>query len=222
MEHHATKPPLVFALVHGILTPRENWTDWSAVDLKCRFGHDCIVLQQEYHAGPLPLFNRYIVNPKVAADLADDLQKLRCQHPCGRFFIIAHSNGADIALKALNLLPDAEIEAVVLMAGAVHADVGRNGLRRAYERRAVERAICWHSKGDHVIGWWARLSGLLTFGFGYGRLGEIGFQGKRKGEPFTNYRDPHPDHSDNWSARYIKETLNTLLDQLSVRTEKKP
>jgi hypothetical protein len=210
-------PPFILGVVNGILSPPDcNWTDEFRRMVNVQFP-GAIVIQQEYFGLPLPWWQTAVQNKRLARDFTNKLERARRRYGHSvPLHLWAHSNGGPVVMDTLALSPSIAARTVILMAAACRADVGKNGVRKAWKAGALAKAVAWSNKGDTVISRWARLAGWLTFGLTWGRLGEIGFHGIRKGEPFENFRDPLPGHSDNFRPYFIKETFRLLCHQSGI------
>ena len=169
--------PLVVA-IHGILTGQTNasWPD----RLDAAWSDSVKVLKKEYRAGPLPLFNTYVENRRLAKALCSELVLFRDRE----LYFVSHSNGTDVALKTIKLLTGCGIKTAgaVFIGSVLDPDIQRSGIRELVDSGMLERAVAWSSEDDQVIrraagfSWYA--SRILSFGLlcGYGRLGSDGFQ----------------------------------------------
>lgn len=177
----ATRPLLV--AVHGILSGIKSpaWTSDLAHWLWGR-GSSFTVLQRHYIAGPFPWWNVFFKNRYLARHLARELRPFA--EDGAELNFVAHSNGADIVLKAIRILARAGLKtnAAILVSGAVSSNVHRSGVLRLVESGHLGCAIAYCSEVDGVLNFPAILQ------WPYGRLGRLGW--RCHGKPFPE-RCPH-------------------------------
>lgn len=159
----------IIVAIHGILTG-ETSSAWQQ-----RFKHfvidrcpDIVVENREYWAGPFRFYNLFFLNHLCAARVVDMLVPyIEDDHEVS---FVTHSNGADIALKAIRQLAALghRTRAVVFIAGAIQADVQRNGIADLIESGKLGRAVAYCSRADAVL--------RERFIWPYGHLGYQGFR----------------------------------------------
>jgi pimeloyl-ACP methyl ester carboxylesterase len=160
-------------LIHGINTGRtspswpKHFTGWSA-------GHPGLATEAIYYeAGPFPLTNHLWKNPRLARDLVSRLEtRYRYDGP-RRLHLVAHSNGAAIAMQTMRRLAaiGQRVETAILTGAAIHSDVEKSGLHDLISAGWLGRAIAYSSPDDGVT----RRS-LEWIPGGYGALGSRGFR----------------------------------------------
>ncbi|MCC6356923.1 MAG: hypothetical protein IT577_23805 [Verrucomicrobiae bacterium] len=163
--------PRIVCAIHGILTrvTAPSWCDafdswmWSR-DPRVR------VVKREYVAAPVPMWNVWIKNRILARALCADVMALLSDHPGAIVHMLAHSNGACIALRAARMLSDAgaEMGALVLAGAACSEDADRSGALDLLGSGAARRLVAYCSTDD-----WVTYSRLI---WPYGRLGFFGWR----------------------------------------------
>lgn len=132
-----------------------------------------------YEAGPLPVWNTMVKNPKLARALAGRVESWREYHPGLTHSIVAHSNGTDIAVRLMRELVQRGIptETAILTGAAIHSDVEKSGVAELIRSGHLDRAIAYSSPMDTVVRHLQKLPGF------YGSLGARGFEraGERTG-----------------------------------------
>jgi hypothetical protein len=167
----------LLVLIHGILTRRTSasWPKHFTAHLQ---GVPRVATEALYYeAGPFPWSNTLLKNPRLARDVAGRVWLRRQAQRELRVHFVAHSNGADIAVRAMRRLASEGIrtETAVLTGAAIHSDVDRSGLRELILAGALGRAYSYSSPDDLAV------RRLETLPGGYGALGARGF--RRAGEP---------------------------------------
>lgn len=172
--------PLVVA-IHGILTGRTvaSWPDRFAEWCE-QHGVDARIERKEYFAGPFPTWNVLVKNRILAKGLAaevelwgaedrrpdahgmTDIDQALSSAPKiarRRICFVAHSNGTDIALKAVKRLAARGIatDTIILVGSVVQPDVARNGIRELLVTKMLRRAVAYWSPSDSAIGIAGRL-----------------------------------------------------------------
>src|SRR6266567_7557972 len=107
----------IVAAIHGILTNQTDpsWPDKLDAWMFYR-DPEVKVLKKEYRAGPFPHWNCWLKDPLLARSLANELElfllrsksglPIRCRTGFPLVWLVAHSNGAVIALLAAKSLID--------------------------------------------------------------------------------------------------------------------
>lgn len=211
-------------LIHGI---NEGLTDpswpWDFVGHSLNKGISAFFQTEHYWAGPTPIWNHLITNPKYGKALAKR-EILFQQRNLSPIYIAAHSNGTNIAMHMIRELAKVGIgiEKFLLFGSTIHSDVEKSGLTEL----PVGQCIAYCSPKDNVAKY---LQSTPKF---YGSLGAKGFE--RNGKPtgtktkgFTPLKDltwgderhkyvtrwfPDFGHSD-WFAKSVSDlTFNCILE----------
>jgi pimeloyl-ACP methyl ester carboxylesterase len=199
---------IVLAAVHGILTSQTDtsWPDKLQAWMLDR-DYDVLVLKKEYCAGPLPRWNNFWKNPRIAKGLAAEIQLYR-----GDVWLVAHSNGAVIALMAAKMLikQGRKIGGLILTGAACDGDVKSNGIAAWRQAGNLGKAIAYSSPNDKVVsdGWpWSWLK------WPYGSLGRTGWRLKGKA-----YEEPKAVHTrwfkGNHSCYFTPEQIEATFEQI--------
>jgi pimeloyl-ACP methyl ester carboxylesterase len=132
---------------------------------------DCTTEAHYYEAGPIPPWNLWVTNPKVARGLAASIEA-RMARGLRPVHIVAHSNGTNIAVALAKRLQKLgiRVHTLVLIGSALHADIGKSGLRDLILSGQVRRCFAYSSPDDRVI---RQLQNIPGF---YGSLGSRGFE----------------------------------------------
>lgn len=174
------------AAIHGIMTRQTNpsWPDRLDAWFAAR-SPGMRVLKKEYCAGPWPRWNCAVKNPRLALGLVNEIRLMLDApggaEPAPSVWIVAHSNGALVALSAARRLARAghPVSGLILIGAACAADVRRNGVLGAVISGDLGMAIAYCSKEDGALprrgdrGWLSRLYDLLAWP--YGSLGRSGW-----------------------------------------------
>jgi hypothetical protein len=91
--------PHVFTLIHGTRSPQAAWTAESSIlcnALRARFGN-----ATRFHQFVWSGKNSVFARQQAAAVLEDELGTSIAELPAARHYLIGHSHGGNIALKAL-------------------------------------------------------------------------------------------------------------------------
>lgn len=156
--------------IHGILTGQTepSWPDkldaWMF-----RRNREIKVLKKEYAAGPFPRLNCWLKNPRLAEAVANEVlllaaTQLEQSSPSGAgspgqpfppIWLIAHSNGAHIALLITKKLMarGCWIGGIILTGAACEADVERNGVLTWILDDQLGVALAYCSAEDQVLPW---------------------------------------------------------------------
>lgn len=136
-----------------------------------------------------------------------------------RIIIIAHSEGAVVALDALRLAGWPRVEALHIICGACDSDFQRTGLNMALHIGAVGKVVCYTAGRDWVMRWENLILGRLLFGIS-ARTWPLGLVGPRNvsnellpcrvteitDPPWRNYG-----HSDCFSKDNFERTMRQIL-----------
>ncbi len=186
--------PLIVA-IHGILTGQTNasWPDKLDAWLFARDPR-FKVLKKEYAAGPFPRWNCLVRDPRLAEGLANEIALF--QPACSPaeaagepdsppIWVVAHSNGAVIALLATKRLiaRGCWIGGLILIGAACEAEIGRNGVLGWLQNGRLGAAIAFCCADDRVLGGGEERSRLRQLGrwlwrkliWPYGTLGRTGW-----------------------------------------------
>lgn len=171
---------IICAAIHGILTGQTSasWPDQLDAWMS-RNDPRVEVIKKEYSAGPFPRLN-WFKNRRLARSLANEIQlfidpKDPAPGSTDHVWLVAHSNGAVIALETLRRLNAAgvRVRGVFLTGAACGSDVDENGIAAAMEAGLLDRAVSRSSPDDGVVncsGFWKFLK------WPYGDLGRKGWQ----------------------------------------------
>lgn len=178
--------------VHGILTRQTDpsWPDRLDAWM-CRRDSGVKVLKKEYAAGPLPRWNCLMRNPRLARALEAEIVLFLegRQGPLPPTWLVAHSNGAVIALRVTHRLiaRGYRVGGLILTGAACPADVRANGVWNWCQRGQLGAAIAYCSPDDRVLagdaralrGPWRRVRAWLWAWliWPYGCLGRTGWTG---------------------------------------------
>lgn len=169
MSHPRVSGGILIGAIHGILTGTMDASWCDAFDAWCRQKDPTArVLRKEYMAGPIPAWNVWYRNPRLARSLVAEVEEFM-ERGGGAVYLVAHSNGCDVALKVARLLiaNGTPVRGMVLTSGACQEDVKRSGVLRWAADGMLGRAIARSSKNDVVL----RSKAIWP----YGRLGYTGW-----------------------------------------------
>jgi len=161
----------VYIYVNGILNypgSADGWTDravtWTHVHCS----------QAGYRAEKFEYMAGAILRRIFQQRRANKLARMISYYDPEKWHVIlvAHSNGCDVALRALHLLEGRYIKEVHLIAAACDADMFRNGLAGMIRDKILGRVFVYIGGNDRPMKW-ARITGkvLRWIGLGYGALG---------------------------------------------------
>lgn len=163
-----SSPKPIVVMCHGILarTKYPGWYErlsqhlWRETDFATIF--------RTYHAGPFPLWNVFLKNHLLAKQLCDVLEPYA--QDGAELNFVCHSNGADVAVKAMRRLwrLGHRVNTAIFVAGAISCDIGRSGLYRLWADGAVKRFFSYSATDDVVL----RFPVIWPNGY----LGRLGFQ----------------------------------------------
>lgn len=163
--------------INGIRTPTTtaSWPKRLGPYLESRYY--CTTEAHHYYTGPVPAWNLWVVNPKIARVLASSIESRMEEIGMHPLHLVAHSNGTNIALALAAALwaRKIRVETMILIGSALHSDVEKSGLARLIAEGGVRRAVAYCSADDMVV---RRLQDVPGF---YGSLGSRGFE--RGGQP---------------------------------------
>lgn len=142
--------------VHGILTGRSlpTWPErlelWSASALP-----DVTVLTDHYRAGPLPLWNVGVQNPRAARNLLAVVENyLDGYDPADvAVHFVGHSNGCDIIRRAsIRLMRRGyKVASVLMFSAPCHSSVERMGFRPYIDDGSLGRLVVYAADEDRVL-----------------------------------------------------------------------
>lgn len=163
--------PWLVVAYHGILTGQtsRSWPDAFDAWMLDRYP-DVKVLKCEYPAGPFPVWNHFVKNPRLARARANEIEEILRYGP-RRIGMVGHSNGTHIeVLTARELARRGIATEVLITTGSVlHPSVRKNGILDLMEAGMLERAYAYCSGGDLPL----RIPGFLRWP--YGSLGRRGW-----------------------------------------------
>lgn len=187
------KSPVTINLIvaiHGILTGRadatwpERFERWAAARLD-----RTAVLTDQYDAGPFPVWNCFIRNPRASRALGKVVENWIDSAPEDnqrvRVHIVAHSNGCDIARRlAIRLTSRGyDVESLLLFSAAIPNTVEKMGLWPALksepETGRLGRLVIYSGDSDRVLAPspdWSRpwTVALACARWPYGNAGRVG------------------------------------------------
>lgn len=156
----------VFLFINGILNlpgDAEGWTDravtWTHIHTDAR------AEKFEYAAGPLTRLIRQQAR-------AEKFARMLSYYPASEWdvHLVGHSNGCDIILRALQVVPAyRRIGGVHLISAAAEADFDRNGLNERLWDGGLGRVQVYCAGKD-----WALWLAAIFTGFRFGTLGKTG------------------------------------------------
>src|SRR5437867_10352054 len=144
----------IIAAIHGIMT---NQTDQSWPDKLDAWMYqrdpEVKVLKKEYRAGPFPRWNCNVKDPLLAHSLANDFGLFLGARNSPPIWLVAHSNGAVIALLTAKRLIERgyQIGGMILTGAACEADIHKNQIFEWYCQFKLGAAIAYSSKDDAVL-----------------------------------------------------------------------
>lgn len=157
----------LYILLPGIRTDPADWRNWAprmATEINLRCPH-AKAEEFRYFACAITPKGKQDERARYVVDLA-----LRFFSRGYSVVVVAHSNGANIAVQAAQIAP-AIFEAFHLFAPACPADFEKNGLNRALGTAGiVGHCTIYTGTRDWVLQWMARAGAVL----GYGDLGFVG------------------------------------------------
>ena len=158
--------------INGIRTPTRlaSWPKRLIPYLESRFR--CTGETHLYETGPIPPWNLWVKNPRIAATLGNAIEERMEEIGIHPLHIVAHSNGTNIALSVAKALAARGIrtETMILIGSALHSDVEKNGLDNLVAAGHLRRAVAYCSPDDMIV---RRLQSIPGF---YGSLGSLGFE----------------------------------------------
>lgn len=156
--------------IHGIMTRQTSasWPDklvsWAAHAMP-----GVIVEKREYTAFPLPAVNTWLLNHIWARECVVEIQNFIRENPGAKVSFVAHSNGTDVALKAIKSLAASGIptHGFVAIGSVLDEDVGRSGIGKLLADGFLGRVVSYSSDCDCAIkfGRFTTYGGLGRFGF---------------------------------------------------------
>lgn len=168
----------IVAAIHGIMTSQTS-TSWPDKLASWMWKRDpgVLVIKKEYRAGPSPKINCLLKDPVIARGLAAEIIDACEERPGCPVWIVAHSNGAVIALKTARILISRgyDIAGLILTGAACEADVNKSGVAQWLRDGSLGRAVAFCADDDAVLGVVGnRFARLLAWP--YGDLGRVGWQ----------------------------------------------
>lgn len=211
---------------HGIRTglTNPNWTyrlqDWlirNAVRAP-------VMITDHYKARPLPWVN-WFKNRAHGKALANRVEMLaKRQDKWLPIDMVAHSNGCNIVLNALERLADRGVivNRVIFIAGAIDNNPLQNGLMDLAIGGYLSRAEAWWSRSDKIIG----MPSVVKWP--YGDLGHTGWVNDA-GNPlpaahpvFPGVERPGYGHCGWFAPEHIESTFEEIATALSIPLHPEP
>lgn len=199
----------IYICVNGICSDPGNSDGWT--DRFCTWIHthtEHRAEKFEYFAGPL---TRRFFQGKHARELAKLIEQYQKQD----VYLVGHSNGCDLIVRALRLLEFSEAEQIHLIAPATDADFRQNGLNDALWSYAVHKIFVYVGEKDGAMKL-ASVTGrvLKLFGLGYGTLGLSGpenvadeFKNRVESVHFKEYH-----HSTFFEGQNFDALMNSIVN----------
>lgn len=210
MVNSDSKVRAIIVAIHGILT-RTTSPSWP--DALDAFLPDCKVERRYYFAGPFPIFEHFVKNPRLARVLADEIAMVKRNLPGVPLHFVAHSNGCDIALQTIQLLAKRGIrtDSAILTAAVIDPDVDRSGVTKLILDRQLGRAYAYCSKLDRAL--------ALPLKWPYKDLGRTGWMAS--GEPFRSLsvitrRFDGYDHCDYFAPAHERATFAQMQRDMGL------
>ncbi len=142
--------------VHGILTGRSlpTWPErfelWSASALP-----DATVLTDHYRAGPVPLWNVGVQNPRAARDLLAVVENYLDGYRPDEVEVhfVGHSNGCDVIRRAsIRLMRRGyKVASVLMFSAPCHSSVARMGFAPYVADGSLKRLVVYAADEDAVL-----------------------------------------------------------------------
>lgn len=158
--------------INGIRTPaaQASWPKRLIPFLESRYR--CTGESYYYETGPVPPWNLWVTNPRIAAVLGNAIEERMEEIGPHPVHIVAHSNGSNIAVSLAKALAKRDIrtETMILIGAAIHSDVAKNGLADLIASGHLRRAVAYCSTDDMVVRCLQDVPGF------YGSLGSRGFE----------------------------------------------
>jgi len=203
-----------YIFINGILNLPSASTDWNDLAVTWTLKNlQCAAEKFEYFA--LPLTRRVF-----QARHADALLTLLNQYRDHDLTIVAHSNGADLAVRALQEFGGA-VDELHLFSPACDSDCLSNGLDIRLSKATLGRLAVYIAGQDRAM-WWAQLSRTLTgwMGLGYGTMGkdgpiDVSLYNQRQ---VTTIREPLYGHSDWFLPENFERTMRLICPQTPTTT----
>jgi pimeloyl-ACP methyl ester carboxylesterase len=162
--------------INGIRTSTtsSSWPKRLGPYLESRYY--CTTEAHHYYTGPVPAWNLWVTNPRIARVLASSIEDRMEEIGMHTLHLVAHSNGTNIAVALAAALAKRgiRVETMVLIGSALNSDVERNGLAALVASGHLRRAVAYCSPDDLVV---RRLQGIPGF---YGSLGSRAFEREGK------------------------------------------
>lgn len=205
----------IYIFVNGIWnlpSSSKEWQDQAVTWIQTRTA--ARAEKFEYYAMAL---TRRMFQARHAEALAD----LLWDYDHDPIVLVAHSNGADLALRALRERQP-QIAELHLISAACEADFDKNGLNEAMRGGRVGSVHCYTAGQDRAMKL-AQLSRTLGgwLGLGYGTLGLSGPQnvGLYQRNDVTNIWRDHYGHSDWFKKENFEGTLRLICPHAGPATD---
>lgn len=171
--------------IHGILTDRADPT-WPERLERYAAGRwpNTYVLTDHYNAGPLPWWNVWIKNPRAARSIAGVVENwIEDTDDQTRVVVhfVAHSNGCDIARRAVSILIERgfPVQSLIVFSAPIDRSLVKLGLRDHLNDGTLGRFVAYCADADDVLprtlDWrypWTYAGAAIRWP--YGNLGRLG------------------------------------------------
>ena len=196
----------VYFFINGIATwpgDHKNWNKRAAVWLALNHPEHHGILD-EYFTTALTVW----IN---ARDRAEDFADLLRQFKGWRIVIVAHSNGCHVAVEALKIAHEVQVQVLHLVAGAVDANFARNGLNWMLKKAQVGKVCVYRGGRDHAMRICSLLAGKVLFNIGLDDK-PLGLSGAFNVDQFVSdrvaeYVEPKYGHSTWWKPENFDRTM---------------
>lgn len=200
---HQHRPVDVVVAIHGILTGRSNPT-WPERLEQYLTTHrpDTVVLTDQYEAGPFPRLNWFLGNPKRGRATTALVRDWIATGTVRSLSFVAHSNGCDIARRAILELAETAgpgVAAAIFISPPLPASMEGMDLEAEIATGHLKRLLVYAASEDSVlappVNWkrpWTLLGNIARWPYGNaGRIGLpehemlAGFEGRPTGRVAT-------------------------------------
>lgn len=177
------RPVDVVVAIHGIMTGRSNPTWPERLETHLATGRpDTVILTDQYEAGPFPLLNWFFCNPKRGRATAALIDEWIASGTVRSLSFVAHSNGCDIARRAIIELTERhgiKVACAIFVSAPLPPDLEGMDLEVATAEGGLKRLMIYAASEDHVLAkptnWkrpWTLLGSIARWP--YGNAGRIG------------------------------------------------
>lgn len=227
---------IILAAVHGILNSQTDptWPDRLDAWMFQR-NVQVKVVKKEYFAAASPKWNAWVKNPRLAEGLANELELLKKADETAALWMVLHSNGTLIGLKAAKILIERgiRVDGIILVGAACPSDVRSNGVLDLIDSKKMGVAIAWSNHGDHTVpytmtaeekteaGWWGVTKNWFWKKLAWPYCG-LGHEGLRYKGDFVKQHDAKTvwfpetyQHSGYWSKENSDDSFARILNTIS-------